>query len=516
MAGRRWVTLLAGLVLTATSLHVAAATPEGTAPRASAAGTKATRLTLAASELEVDYGTTITLSGRLTSGGKGLKGQKVVLKHRVNGTGTWTKVGSVKTRARGAWKKRVLVRLRGTYVAVYKGTRTYAPAKTPKRRVDAFAFVTDYAVAPGDRDAYKDETWTFTARTAPELAGSRATVVRGRLQPVEVATGTIGPGGAISLTHRMTSVGREEYRISVDGGPRLYGATSLPTVIRTRSEGAPTLPAITTDSLPSVEVHVPYQATLLSTGGEVTWSAVSALPPGLSLSAAGVVTGAPSQVGTWEVVVRASNVAGSATRTLTFTSAPGSLTVNTWPLEDGAVGVSYPEGTFTSFGEQAMTCAPCPGYATWRVTAGALPPGLEMEYDEALLEETYVFGTPTQAGVYTFTATAVADGRSGSKDFTIRVLPSADQLLRIDYNRWSEGVPDGAVGQPYSHTFTAGGATGLEWSALAALPPGLSLSTQGVLSGTPNVAGRGWIFVAVTDGTRYDWQGFAMTVTSAP
>jgi hypothetical protein len=513
MTGRRWVTLLAGLALTATSLNAAAATPEDAAPRASAAGAKATRLTLAASESEVDHGTTIILSGRLTSGSKGLKGQKVVVKHRVNGTRTWTKVGSVKTRARGAWKKSVLVRLRGTYVAVYKGTRAYAPAKTARRRVDAFAFVTDYAVAPGDRDAYKDEAWTFTARTAPELAGSRAAVVRGRFQPVEVASGTVGPGGAISLTHRMTTVGREEYRISVDGGPRLYGATSLPTVIRTRSEGAPTPPTITTDSMPSVEVHVPYQTTLLSTGGEVTWSAVSALPPGLALSTAGVVTGAPSQVGTWEVVIRASNVAGSATRTLSFTSAPGSLTVTTWPLEDGAVGVDYPEGTFTSFGEQAMSCTPCPGFETWSVTDGALPPGLQMDYDD-LLEETYVFGQPTVAGLHSFTVTALADGRSGSKIFTIRVLPSADQLLRIDYNRWNESVPDGVEGQFYSHAFTAGGATGLQWSALSALPPGLSLDVHGTLSGTPTVAGRGWIFVAVTDGTRYDWQGFAMTVAA--
>ena len=87
----------------------------------------------------------------------------------------------------------------------------------------------------------------------------------------------------------------------------MYGADSPHSSITTRAVGAPTTPSITTTSLPSVEVHVPYQATFLAAGGEVTWSAVGALPPGLTLSLDGVLTGTPSQAGTWEVGVRASN-----------------------------------------------------------------------------------------------------------------------------------------------------------------------------------------------------------------
>jgi hypothetical protein len=513
---RWWLLLLVGALVTIGLVSVpASAGPPDQDARVLAA--RATKLTLRASLDEVDHGSRVTLSGKLIAGRRGLKGQKVVIRQRTATARSWTKVATATTNRKGVWRRAVTVRVRSDWTATFKGNRAYAGSRSAKRHVDVFAPLTDFAVAPGGRDAYKDEDWTFTARTATELAGRSVRLVRGPFRaPTTLRTATIGPGGAIAVTHRMAEVGQADYWISVDGSALMYGADSPRTSIRTRAEGAPTMPTIGTASLPTTEVHVPYQANLVGGGGELTWSAVGALPPGLSLSPDGVVTGAPSQVGTWQVDVRATNAAGAATRSVSFTSAPGSLTVTTWPLEDGAVGVSYPEGTFTSFGEQAMTCTPCPGFATWRVTAGALPPGLEMEYDEALLEETYVFGTPTHAGVYTFTATAVADGRSGSKDFTIRVLPSADQLLRIDYNRWSERVPNGQVGAPYSYTFTAGDETGLHWSSLSTLPPGLSLNAQGVLSGTPTLAGSGWIFLAVTDGTRYDWQGFAMDVAPAP
>ena len=141
--------------------------------------------------------------------------------------------------------------------------------------------------------------------------------------------------------------------------------------------------------------------------------------------------------------------------------------------------------------------------------------GLDVGYDD-LVDMTYVYGNPTQAGLYVFTVTGIADGHSGSKQFTLRVLPSADDLIHIDYNPFFESIPDGTLGQPYSHQFTAAGESGLTWSALSPLPPGLTLNSSGVLSGTPTVAGSGWIAVAASDGTRYDWQAFSLTVHQGP
>jgi hypothetical protein len=514
MAGRRWVTVVVAFAF-AIGGSVAVWAAPATAHVATVA--KTTRVTLAVSADEVDYGSRVTLSGKLTAAGKAVKRQKLVLKHRVGGSRTWTRVGTVTTTRRGTWKKVVEVRLRGDFIAIFKGTKAYAASKSAKRGVDVFAPLTGLAVSPGLRDAYKDELWTWTARTAPELVGSSVRLVRGPSKlPTTVVTGTIGPGGAITLTHRMADVGQWEYRVSVGISALMYGATSAPTRVRTRPEGAPTVPSITTVSLPSVEVHVPYRADLVATGGELTWSVVGGtLPPGLSLTPEGVLNGAPTATGAWSFTVQAANAVGSATRTLSFTSTPGTLTVTTYPLADAAIGQSYPDGSYFSGGFQSMECSPCPLGADWNVTSGSLPPGFEIGYDD-LAEMTYIFGSPTQAGLYVFTVTGVTGGRSGSKQFSLRVLPSPADLIRIVYDHVLENIPEGTTGQPYGYQFTAAGESGLTWSALSPLPPGLTLSSSGLLSGTPTAAGTGWIAVAASDGTRYDWQGLQITVRQGP
>jgi hypothetical protein len=62
-------------------------------------------------------------------------------------------------------------------------------------------------------------------------------------------------------------------------------------------------------------------------------------------------------------------------------------------------------------------------------------------------------------------------------------------------------VANGQLGQPYSATLSASGGAGAEqWSlATGQLPPGLNLSTTGVISGTPTTAGNYVFTVKVTD-----------------
>ena len=84
---------------------------------------------------------------------------------------------------------------------------------------------------------------------------------------------------------------------------------------------APVAPAITTASLPGGTVGAAYSQTLAATGDTpITWTVDSgSLPGGLTLSAAGVISGTPTAAGTFSVTVTANNgVAPNATKTLSI------------------------------------------------------------------------------------------------------------------------------------------------------------------------------------------------------
>jgi hypothetical protein len=76
------------------------------------------------------------------------------------------------------------------------------------------------------------------------------------------------------------------------------------------------------------------------------------------------------------------------------------------------------------------------------------------------------------------------------------VIPSAAAAIRFTDDSYV--IPTGAVGAPYSHEFKGDGGCGpalpYQFRILSgALPPGLSLSTNGLVSGTPTQAGS-WSF----------------------
>src|SRR5262249_36281615 len=110
-------------------------------------------------------------------------------------------------------------------------------------------------------------------------------------------------------------------------------------------------------------------------------------------------------------------------------------------------------------------------------TAGPLPAGLILS-DSGLLS-----GTPTVPGDYTFTVTATdATGGSSSQSYSIMVNPAGAIA--------TPSGPDGIVAGAYHQTLgTIGGTGAVTFTSTGILPPGLSLSSTGVLSGTPSGTG---------------------------
>jgi uncharacterized protein (TIGR03437 family) len=122
-------------------------------------------------------------------------------------------------------------------------------------------------------------------------------------------------------------------------------------------------------------------------------------------------------------------------------------------------------------------------------------------------------GTPTTAGTYTFLIEAADSSNAanmGFRQFTMTVTPIALTTATT--------LPYGNVGFPYSQALTATGGTGtLTWTLAPFnyLSPGLSLSSSGIISGTPTQTGQFQFTINVADaaGNPGSW---ALTISVFP
>jgi large repetitive protein len=314
-----------------------------------------------------------------------------------------------------------------------------------------------------------------------------------------VFTGSLPSGLTLATTGTLTgiptSAGTFDFTVRVADGstPQRTAQKTFSLVVNS----APNPLSITTGSpLPSGIIGTTYSLTFSANGGTTPyrWSLSSgSLPGGLNLSAGGVISGTPTVSGTFNITVRATDsglIAQIADKAFSLTINPAIpvIVISTGsPLPAGAVGSSYSQ-TFTATGGT-------PAY-TWSLASGNVPPGLTLSSAGVLA------GVPTAAGSYSFVV-QVAD--SGSQRQT------AQKTFDVTFNLISNPLtitttgplPSGTVGAVYSQTFNASGGTPpYRWSVQSgSLPPGLTLSSTGTLSGTPTTAGSFNFTVEVSDGS---------------
>jgi Galactose oxidase, central domain len=193
-------------------------------------------------------------------------------------------------------------------------------------------------------------------------------------------------------------------------------------------------------------------------------------------------------------------------------SGPSQPVINAQAPPTGTAGVAYSTFTFT-----VMSGGTAP--FTWTET-GALPPGLSLS-SVGLLS-----GTPTSGGSFPFTVT-VTDStpmpQKSSAPFTITVNPPANTPSPIINSAVIDNAADGLalptviVGTPYpTVTFQVyGGLAPLVWSEAGALPAGIEFTVGGVLSGTPQSAGKFPITISLKDALNRSAPGVLVTVRVA-
>jgi prepilin-type N-terminal cleavage/methylation domain-containing protein len=149
---------------------------------------------------------------------------------------------------------------------------------------------------------------------------------------------------------------------------------------------------------------------LKSAGGvaPVTWSVVG-LPPGLTMTSGGTITGTLSTVGTYDVTVTVTDAVG-AKGSVTFPWTVNTrLTVTAPAAPASTVGTNITSVVLDVAGGK-------PSYA-WSATG--LPPGLALNSSAGLIT-----GTPTTAGSYQVTVTVSdSDNGKGTATFTWTVTP---------------------------------------------------------------------------------------------
>jgi len=209
----------------------------------------------------------------------------------------------------------------------------------------------------------------------------------------------------------------------------------------------------------------------------------------------------------------------TAAAALVFISAAWALrfTDESYLTPVGTVGSPY---GFTFGG--AGGCGPALPYQ-FTVISGSLPPGL------ALAISGQVSGTPTTAGAWSFWVN-LSDQNPPSADwcrpseaqrqFTITIngpgggpAPAPTPALSITIS----GLPSATVGTSYSTTLVASGGSGTKsWTiAAGSLPTGLSLSSSGVLSGTPTAPGTASFTAKVSAGSASSQRQFSLGVAAA-
>jgi hypothetical protein len=153
-------------------------------------------------------------------------------------------------------------------------------------------------------------------------------------------------------------------------------------------------------------------------------------------------------------------------------------------LPTGIVGQSYTAMISASGGT---------GTLTYSLASGSLPPGLPFSVNPNNTGTT-ITGTPTSAGSFTFSV-QVMDQTSPPQQKTASFTIIIANPLVIT----TASLPDGNVGTPYSAQLASIGGVGpIQWSAYS-LPAGLSLSSTGLISGTPTSAGPSFPLVYAND-----------------
>ncbi len=242
---------------------------------------------------------------------------------------------------------------------------------------------------------------------------------------------------------------------------------------------APFALAVQTSALNVATVGTSYSQTLSTNGkeqtlGVVTWAlkhGSAALAPGLTISPQGVISGVPTLAGTYPVTVEVTDERG-ATAPKDYSLLVNSGAVLTITSSNAPVGFIGQPYDFPFTAENGT-----PPYV-WSKQSGTVPPGLSASGSS-------MHGTPTTLGTFNMVLKV-----------TDAVLTTATRALTFIIDSITPVITTASLAPGQQNILyaaqlavTGGVAPFVFTSTGLPLPPGLSISPSGLISGTPNTPG---------------------------
>lgn len=225
---------------------------------------------------------------------------------------------------------------------------------------------------------------------------------------------------------------------------------SVSGIVKSQNGGGtlPAAPAITTTTLAAATMGKEYRQQITATGGTpITWSYSGTLPDGMTLAAnTGILSGTPTQEGSFRFAVKATNSTGFSTRQMTLVVAGSEYSVtkgaNSEWTQGGDKGIDFSgsgKGTFTVKVDGAAVAA-----GKYTASSDGSTVTLKPEYLDTLAA-----GSHTVTLVYT-------DGSAKAK-FTIKAKDKTVAPTVSSQPTDADVAPDGSA----TFTVTASGTTPL-------------------------------------------------------
>jgi hypothetical protein len=249
---------------------------------------------------------------------------------------------------------------------------------------------------------------------------------------------------------------------------------------------------VTPVSLAAGTINTAYNQQLTATGGAPPYGftlSMAALPNGLTLSASGALSGTPTQTGTFNITVKATDATGCmGTQSYSLVINCPTITLSPATLPGGMVGTAY---------NQTVSASPAGNYG-YAVTAGALPSNLSLNATTGAIT-----GTPTSAGTANFTITATGAGNcTGSLAYSITIQPACPVANTINPTTGTVGTQVTITGANFT------GVTGVKFAGNAAANFTVNSDTQitttvpsGAISGPVTISKTGCVDVQTSSFT---------------